>query len=226
MNPTTPGTTPVVRGGEGCGPETSLRISRGCFRYIYQGRQGPRRRRLVSEAEERSEPANPVKVPLSTIARQWCRLGCIGLGGPPTHIALLRRMCVEERGWIDATEFQDAIAATNLLPGPASTQLAIFCAWRLRGRGGAIIGGACFIVPGLVIILLLSAVFLARHPSDWALGAASGAGAAVPAVALKAASGFIPASWERIGASTAERGRWFVYVLIGGVSAAIIGPYL
>lgn len=180
----------------------------------------------MSEAEERSEPANPVKVPLSTIARQWCRLGCIGLGGPPTHIALLRRMCVEERGWIDATEFQDAIAATNLLPGPASTQLAIFCAWRLRGRVGAIIGGACFIVPGLVIILLLSAVFLARHPSDWALGAASGAGAAVPAVALKAASGFIPASWERIGASTAERGRWFVYVLIGGVSAAIIGPYL
>src|ERR1700677_1928136 len=175
-----------------------------------------------SDTAGRSAP----RVPFSTIAREWFRLGCIGFGGPPPHIALLRRLCVEDRQWIGAKEFQDAIAATNLLPGPASTQLAIFCAWRLRGRVGAIIGGACFIVPGLVIILLLSAVFLARHPSDWALGAASGAGAAVPAVALKAASGFIPASWERIGASTAERGRWFVYVLIGGVSAAIIGPYL
>ena len=70
-------------------------------------------------------PAAPVRVSLWTIAREWTRLGCTGFGGPPTHIALLRRMCVEERGWIDATEFEDGIATTNLLPGPASTQLAI-----------------------------------------------------------------------------------------------------
>ena len=53
-----------------------------------------------------------------------------------------------------AREFEDGIAATNLLPGPASTQLAIFCAWRLRGTLGAVVGGLCFIVPGLVIILV------------------------------------------------------------------------
>ncbi len=52
------------------------------------------------------------------------------------------------------------------LPGPASTQLAIFCAWRLRGRIGAVIGGVCFIVPGLILILALSAVFLTSNPSD------------------------------------------------------------
>ena len=73
-------------------------------------------------------------MPLRTIAREWLRLGCIGFGGPPTHIALLRRLCVEEReAWLSAEEFEDGIAATNLLPGPASTQLAILCAWRLRG---------------------------------------------------------------------------------------------
>jgi chromate transporter len=67
-------------------------------------------------------------VALATIAREWTRIGCIGFGGPPTHIALLRRLCVDPRGWITARDFEDAVAATNLLPGPASTQLAIYCA--------------------------------------------------------------------------------------------------
>jgi len=165
-------------------------------------------------------------VPLRTIAREWTRLGCVGFGGPPTHIALLRRMCVEERGWIEAKEFEDGIAATNLLPGPASTQLAIFCAWRLRGVAGGVLGGVCFIVPGLVLILALSALFLARRPPDWVIGAAAGAGAAVPAVALHAASGLAPASWRRIGTQRAQRVRWAVYALVGGVAAATIGPYL
>jgi Chromate transporter len=122
--------------------------------------------------------ATSAKVSLATIAIQWLRLGCIGFGGPPTHIALLRRMCVEQRHWLDAKEFEDGISTTSLLPGPASTQLAIFCAWRLRGAEGAILGGVCFIAPGLVLILALSAAFLATHPPLWILGAAAGAGAA------------------------------------------------
>jgi chromate transporter len=171
-------------------------------------------------------PGPPTTVSLGAIAREWTRLGCIGFGGPPTHIALLRRLCVEQRHWIDAKEFEDGIAATNLLPGPASTQLAIFCAWRLRGVRGAILGGLCFIVPGLVLILALSAVFLASHPPSWILGAAAGSGAAVPAVALHAASGLVPASWKRIGVRQAQRVRWVVYALLGGIAAATIGPYL
>jgi len=171
-------------------------------------------------------PGPPPTVSLGTIAREWTRLGCIGFGGPPTHIALLRGLCVEQRHWIDAKEFEDGIAATNLLPGPASTQLAIFCAWRLRGVGGAILGGLCFIVPGLILILALSAVFLASHPPDWVLGAAAGAGAAVPAVALHAASGLVPGSWKRIGVGQAQRVRWVAYALLGGAAAATIGPYL
>lgn len=176
--------------------------------------------------DDTHEPTGQARVSLPTIAREWTRLGCIGFGGPPTHIALLRRMCVEEQKWIEATEFEDGISTTNLLPGPASTQLAIFCAWRLRGTAGAILGGVCFIAPGLVLILLLSAVFLARHPPDWILGAAAGAGAAVPAVALKAASGFVPASSKRIGTSRGQRTRWFVYALLGGAAAATVGSYL
>jgi chromate transporter len=127
---------------------------------------------------------------------------------------------------MEAKEFEDGVAATSLLPGPASTQLAIFCAWRLRGVVGAILGGLCFIVPGLVLILGLSAVFLASHPAGWVLGAAAGAGAAVPAVALNAASGLAPNSWRRIGTERSQRLRWISYGLLGAVAATTIGPYL
>jgi chromate transporter len=180
----------------------------------------------MTSSQDRVEPRPLPQVTLGTIAKEWLRLGCIGFGGPPTHIVLLRRLCVEERQWIEAKEFEDAIATTNLLPGPASTQLAIYCAWRLRGAVGAVLGGLCFIVPGLALILVLSAVFLASHPPDWILGAAAGAGAAVPAVALNAAWGLTPASWKRIGNEPGQQVRWVVYALLGGAASATVGPYL
>jgi chromate transporter len=165
-------------------------------------------------------------VSLLTIAREWGRIGCVGFGGPPAHIALLRALCVDKRGWMSAREFEDGVAAANLLPGPASTQLAIFCAWRLRGPRGALVGGACFIVPGLIVILVLSSVFLAAHPPLWISGAAAGADAAVPAVALSAAIGLAPASWRRVGTARPARARWVGFLVIGGVAAALIGPFL
>ena len=114
------------------------------------------------------------QVSLATVLREWGRIGCIGFGGPPTHIALLRQLCVDRRQWLDAQEFEDAIGACNLLPGPASTELAIFCAWRVRGRLGALAGGLAFILPGLVCILALSALFLAGTPPLWVQGPAPG----------------------------------------------------
>ncbi|HEY7259229.1 MAG TPA: chromate efflux transporter [Gaiellales bacterium] len=159
---------------------------------------------------------------LSTIAREWGRIGCIGFGGPPAHIALLRRLCVDRRRWLDGHEFEDAIAACNLLPGPASTQLAIFCAWRLRGPAGALVGGACFIVPGLVVILALAALFLQGSPPDSVSGAGAGAGAAVAAVAVQAGWGLLPDSRRRSPSSL----RWAAYLAAGAVSAATVGPWL
>jgi chromate transporter len=162
------------------------------------------------------------QVPLLVVLREWGRIGCIGFGGPPAHIALLRDLCVRRRGWISEREFEDAIAATNLLPGPASTQLAIFCAWRLRGIAGALVGGASFIVPGLGLILALAALFLAASPPGWVLGAGAGAGAAVAAVAIQASASLVPASWRRAAART----RWSVYALLGMVAAATVGAWL
>jgi len=202
-----------------------------------------------NDAADGAVPAPAVG--LGRIAREWGRIGIIGFGGPPAHIALLRRLCVEQRQWIAAGEFEDAVAACSLLPGPASTQLAIWCGWRLRRRAGAVVAGACFIAPGFAVILVLSALFLAAHPPLVVLGAAAGAGAAVPAVALHAAWGLLPASWKRIqipapartrAADTRSthdrsahtqaahtrpaRARWIGYALVGGAAAALVGPFL
>jgi chromate transporter len=174
---------------------------------------------------EPSPDARP-DVSLATIAREWGRIGCVGFGGPPTHIAMLRKLAVGRERWIDEAEFEDAIAATNLLPGPASTQLAIFCAWRLRGWRGAVVGGACFICPGLAVIIVLSAIFLASNPPTWIKGAALGAGAAVAPVAINAALGLLPASWRRAGDVGARQVRWVAYALAGGVAAATVGTWL
>jgi chromate transporter len=207
-----------------------------------------------SAASGQGEPGDPAarRIPLSLIVREWGRIGCIGFGGPPAHITLLRKLCVQDRGWLAEPEFEDGIATVNLLPGPASTQLAIYCAWRLRGVAGALVGGACFILPGLALILGLAALFLATRPPNWIEGAALGAGAAVPAVAVAAAVGLIPASWRRAsdgaplaagggnagpagpGGSVAHRvpetslarARWIGYLIAGGAAAAAVGPWL
>src|ERR1700709_207121 len=134
---------------------------------------------------------------LETVAREWGRIGVTGFGGPPAHIALLRKLVVDREGWMDHHEFEDANAACSLLPGPSSTQLAIFCAYRVAGWRGAIVGGVGFIVPAVVLILALSLVFLSGSPPDWIRGAGAGAGAAVAAVAVRAGGDLLGPSLER-----------------------------
>jgi chromate transporter len=169
----------------------------------------------------------PRQPSLAAVVREWGRIGCVGFGGPPTHIKLLGDLCVDRKRWLTPVEFEDAVAACNLLPGPASTQLAIFCAWRVRGRSGALLGGAAFIVPGLILILALAALFLAGSPPRTVLAAGAGAGSAVAAVAVHAASGLLPASWHRArAAGRAQWVRWIGYVAAGLAAAATIGPWL
>ncbi len=166
-------------------------------------------------------------VSLITILREWGRIGCLGFGGPPAHIRMLRELCVERQHWLEPAEFEDAISACNLLPGPASTQLAIFCAWRLRGRPGALAGGAAFILPGLVVILALAALFLSGTPPRWITAAGAGAGAAVAAVAVQAGSGLLPTSWRAArGAGRARQARWIAYLAAGTCAAATLGPWV
>jgi chromate transporter len=163
---------------------------------------------------------------LGTVAREWTRIGLTGFGGPPAHIALLRELVVERMGWMDPHEFEDANAACGLLPGPASTQLAIFSAYRVAGPAGAVVGGLGFIAPAVILILALSVLFLAQSPPLWIRGAGAGAGAAVAAVAVHAARSFFAPSLERARASGGSTLRWAAYLIVGAAAAALIGGYL
>ncbi len=162
-----------------------------------------------------------MQVPLAQVFREWGRIGCIGFGGPPAHVALLRDLCVERRGWLDAQEFEDANAACGLVPGPASTQLAIYCAQRVAGLPGAIVGGLAFIVPGLVALLALAAVTLQEGPPDWIRGAAAGAGAAVVAVVVQAGVALVRSGV--VGLSGARLARALTYVAVGAAVTVAAG---
>jgi chromate transporter len=149
-----------------------------------------------------------------------------GFGGPPAHIALLRQLVIDRRRWMDAQAFEDAIAAVNLLPGPASTQLAIFCAYRLGGPAGAVIGGLGFVAPAVLMVLSLSLLFLAHAPPLWIRGAGLGAGAAVAAVAARAGIDLLRPSYQQARDQAGLRLRWLAYLPIGAAAAALLGPYL
>lgn len=143
----------------------------------------------------------------------------LGFGGPPAHMSLLRETCVTKNGWVTDAEFEDSIAACNLLPGPASTQLAILTAHRVAGSWGAILGGLAFICPGLGIIIALAALFLADAPPEWVVALGAGAGSSVAAVAVHAGVSLARSSRHRVESLR----RWVPYLVIGGVVAATNG---
>jgi chromate transporter len=126
---------------------------------------------------------------LLLVAREWGRIGLIGFGGPPAHVALLRELTVDRHGWLTPEEFADANAATQLLPGPGSTQLAVYTAHHVAGRRGGLVGGLAFVLPGLLIVLAIAAVALAERPPAWIRGIGEGAAAAVVAVVVQAGLG-------------------------------------
>ena len=160
-------------------------------------------------------------VGLRTVLREWTRLGALSFGGPPAQVALLRELVVEQRRWIDAREFEDANAATQLIPGPGSTQLAIYCAQRVAGAAGAVVGGLAFILPGLLLILGIAAVALSETPPEWIEGIGAGAAAAVVAVVLRVGVDFAGASLA--GRTGAARARTALYLLAGAAAAVFAG---
>ena len=159
-----------------------------------------------------------------TVLREWGRIGVIGFGGPPAHIALLRELVVERRGWIPARDFEDANAACQLLPGPASTQMSIFCARRVAGNAGALTGGLAFILPGLLLTIVIAAVALQDDPPEWVQGLGAGAAAAVVAVVAQAGLQLAAASLE--GRSRDALARAVAYALLGGAATVAVGPYV
>ncbi|HTE62682.1 MAG TPA: chromate transporter, partial [Solirubrobacteraceae bacterium] len=114
-----------------------------------------------------------------------------------------------------------ANAACQLLPGPASTQLAIYCGLRVGGLPGALVGGLGFILPGLLMVLAIAALSLGEAPPEWILGIGAGAGAAVVAVVVAAGIGL-----GRSSLAGRRDVRAPLYLAAGFAAVVVAGPYV
>ena len=94
----------------------------------------------------------PPAAPLRELAALFLRLGITAFGGPAAHIAMMRAEVVERLKWLSDREFLDLLAATNLIPGPNSTEMAIHLGYRRAGIPGLLVAGACFILPAALIV--------------------------------------------------------------------------
>lgn len=93
---------------------------------------------------------------LGEVAAYFLRLGTIGFGGPPAHIAAMHEDLVQRRGWIDERHFLDVLGVTNLIPGPNSTEVAIHIGYLRAGVVGGLAAGLAFMLPAFAMVLALS----------------------------------------------------------------------
>jgi chromate transporter len=105
-------------------------------------------------------PARDV-VPLRTAARVWALVALQSFGGPAGQIAVMQRTLVEERRWIGGGRFQHALNFCTILPGPEAMQLSVYIGWLLNGVRGGLVAGTLFVLPGVVALFVLSAVYVA-----------------------------------------------------------------
>jgi chromate transporter len=93
---------------------------------------------------------------LQEVAGLFLKLGLTAFGGPAAHIAMMRDEVVKRRKWVDDQHFLDLLGATNLIPGPNSTEMAIHLGFVRAGWAGLIVGGVCFIAPAMFIVMALA----------------------------------------------------------------------
>ena len=108
--------------------------------------------------------------PLVEVLWLFLRLGFTAFGGPAAHIAMMREEVVRRRQWISEERFVDLIGITNLIPGPSSTELAIYLGYLRAGWPGLLVAGVCFIGPAMLIVLVLAWAYVtygALPQIDW-----------------------------------------------------------
>jgi chromate transporter len=106
------------------------------------------------------ESAAPPTTSLRELARLFGKLGFIAFGGPAAHIAMMEDEVVRRRQWMPREHFLDLLGATNLIPGPNSTELAIHIGHARRGLAGLLVAGACFILPAVAIVRAIAWVYV------------------------------------------------------------------
>jgi len=133
------------------------------------------------------QPAVPQSaVPFRAALAVWWRIGLLSFGGPAGQIALMHRLLVEEKRWIDEARFLHALNYCMVLPGPEAQQLATYIGWLLHGVRGGLVAGLLFLVPGALAILALSWLYVLLGDLSTVAGLFFGLKAAVLALVLQA----------------------------------------
>jgi chromate transporter len=151
-------------------------------------------------------------VAVAEVVLVFLMLGVIAFGGPAAHVALMRRELVVRRKWLPESEFIRMFAACNLIPGPSSTELAIYLGYRRAGWRGLVAGGVSFILPAMLIMLFIAWAYQRYGTSSQALGILYGIRAAVVGIVV----------WAIIDLGRRLVKRWTLVIL----AAAVAGLFL
>src|SRR4051794_32927050 len=125
-------------------------------------------------------------VPFGAAVRTWFLISLQTFGGPAGQIAVMQRALVDEKRWIGQRRFLHALNYCTLLPGPEAQQLATYIGWLMHGTAGGLIAGGLFVLPGVVALLALSAVYVAFGTTTVVTSVFAGLAAAVLAIVVQA----------------------------------------
>ncbi len=130
-------------------------------------------------------PLEPVPT-LSAALPAWGRIAALSFGGPAGQIAVMHRILVDEKRWIDDSRFMHALSFCMVLPGPEAMQLATYCGWMMHGVRGGLVAGTLFVLPGVLSIMALSILYVTLGDASWMAGLFFGLKAAVLAIVIGA----------------------------------------
>ena len=128
----------------------------------------------------------PPRVSFADAFKVWLQIGLTSFGGPAGQIALMHRLLVEERRWISEERFLHALNYCMLLPGPEAQQLAVYIGWLLHRTAGGLVAGLLFILPGFLLMLGISVLYVSYGQLDWMQGLLFGLQAATLAIVIEA----------------------------------------
>ena len=154
--------------------------------------------------------------PLREVVSVFLRLGVVAFGGPAAHIAMMREELVRRRRWVSDAQFIDLLGLTNLIPGPNSTEMAIHLGYLRAGAWGLVLGGVCFIVPAMLIVMALAWAYVRWGGLPVATGVLYGVKPVIIAIVLQAMWGL---------ARTAVRGPLLAGAFVVAAALALAGVH-